>query len=775
MVIREQTKGVKGCCNPLTPIKNELENVKQIAVTAKSTADQSADLIDDCLQRTAQSEIDIDNLDKSVADLQVDIGDITVDIYNLEERATADEVRIATNESNIVTHAQRLTALESSESEHESEITTLQGDVADIKPRLTTAESDIDSLESTVSTQSTALNDLRDRMNAAESDITEHDGEIATAQDNIAVNASEISGVKTRVSTLEGTIPEAVKQVTVSQDASTVYHDAVHISGTTERDALPVASRSQAGVMSAAVYTAFDDGIKSNTARIETLESGTTVYDITGSVGEFPTIGEITSAFTAKYPAVTLKEGIRAVDYAYAHIWQYGNSTWLALTEVTVALATNDTAGTVKGSSTDGQIYVETDGTMSVNGYDTLITHDQTHDSKITALESKNSSQDTEISGIKSRLTTAESDIDSNTSEITDVKTDISAIKTKNSSQDTEISNIKTDITAIKTKNASQDTEISGVKTRLTTAEGTIAGNSSSISLLQTRIQTAESDIDACEGRLTTNESNIAANASDIADVEERTSTLESDIVTVHTQLAKKQDVLTAGDNISISDSNVISATDTKYTAGDNISISDSNVISATGAGVTAGTGLSLSGSTINHSNSVTAKTSYVGSATAIPRIKYDAQGHITGTSSVTVYPPTATGTKGQLWTSQSSGVGKWRNPSEYDTVNNETYTESYSFSTWYGGWDSPVIVMVKSRDSQNIIIRRTWSNSTSSWFHLMAHWDNNHGDGMASHTFVLPAGCYFYVDLNNTASSGRNYDTTNRFFKYFLTGKLRG
>jgi len=37
----------------------------------------------------------------------------------------------------------------------------------------------------------------------------------------------------------------------------------------------------------------------------------------------------------------------------------------------------------------------------------------------------------------------------------------------------------------------------------------------------------------------------------------------------------------TAGDNIQISDANVISATDTKYTAGDGIEISDSNVISA--------------------------------------------------------------------------------------------------------------------------------------------------------------------------------------------------
>ena len=42
------------------------------------------------------------------------------------------------------------------------------------------------------------------------------------------------------------------------------------------------------------------------------------------------------------------------------------------------------------------------------------------------------------------------------------------------------------------------------------------------------------------------------------------------------------QPKLTAGDNIAISDQNVISATDTKYTAGDGIAISETNKISTT-------------------------------------------------------------------------------------------------------------------------------------------------------------------------------------------------
>ena len=75
----------------------------------------------------------------------------------------------------------------------------------------------------------------------------------------------------------------------------------------------------------------------------------------------------------------------------------------------------------------------------------------------------------------------------------------------------------------------------------------------------------------------------------------------------------------------------------------------------------TAGTGLSKSGTTLNHSNSVTAETTGKGSATAVPVIKYDAQGHITSVTTATIYPPTTAGTSGQYWKSDGSGAGVWQ------------------------------------------------------------------------------------------------------------------
>ena len=91
---------------------------------------------------------------------------------------------------------------------------------------------------------------------------------------------------------------------------------------------------------------------------------------------------------------------------------------------------------------------------------------------------------------------------------------------------------------------------------------------------------------------------------------------------------------------------------------------------------VQAGTGISVGddGKTIGHSNAVTAQTSYVGSATAIPRIKFDAQGHITGVTTTTVYPPTSVGAAGQVWCSDGSGAGTWKN---YITVSTAEPTSS--------------------------------------------------------------------------------------------------
>ena len=64
--------------------------------------------------------------------------------------------------------------------------------------------------------------------------------------------------------------------------------------------------------------------------------------------------------------------------------------------------------------------------------------------------------------------------------------------------------------------------------------------------------------------------------------------------------LESKQNVLTAGENVEISEEGVISATDTTYTAGENIEISEEGVISATDTTYTAGDNVSIENGVIS-------------------------------------------------------------------------------------------------------------------------------------------------------------------------------
>lgn len=136
----------------------------------------------------------------------------------------------------------------------------------------------------------------------------------------------------------------------------------------------------------------------------------------------------------------------------------------------------------------------------------------------------------------------------------------------------------------------------------------------------------------------TTTEKTKLANISEGAEVNQNAF---SNVVVGSTTIAadSKTDTLTlvAGANITL----------TPDASGDKITIAGASHENTT---YSAGTGLKMDGTTINHSNSVTAKTTY-NQATAAPGYggtfkitepKYDAQGHVTGTQVATITMPSA-------------------------------------------------------------------------------------------------------------------------------------
>ena len=341
--------------------------------------------------------------------------------------------------------------------------------------------------------------------------------------------------IQYRLKDIDTKLPTAIKEVEMIANASTVTHKATHISGTAESDALPVVSREQAGIMSASVYAAMEDVIANNTSRISVLEQSAPTYDISGLVGPNPTNAEISAAFTQKYPNVPIQAGLRAADYDNAHFWQYGKNTWIILTQIDVQVATNQSLGIVKGSDTNGKIFVETDGSMSLKGYDALVSKDATHDSKIGTLEvglgnanARIDATNTNVANNAADIVTANGNISTNTNDIDGLKGrmataegQIATHETKINQHTQSINGLTTDVNGLKTDVNKLKTDVSGLSTDVNGVKTDVNGLKTDVNKLKTDVNGLSTDVNGLE--------------------------------------TSKQDKLTAGTNITI-ENNVISA-----------------------------------------------------------------------------------------------------------------------------------------------------------------------------------------------------------------------
>lgn len=163
-----------------------------------------------------------------------------------------------------------------------------------------------------------------------------------------------------------------VERVYVSTDTDNVKLEQVLRnlnSGTTQNwiESFPLASDSSAGAMSATDYKS----IRDLQSRVGQLEQKTTrlLYD----ESLYPTSSDI-YVFVKSMGYVEPFEGIAVVVSGTNHIWHYyeGGTGWKDDGVDVVSQFTNDIAGIIKGSASDGKVYAETDGTGSVYGWDSL-------------------------------------------------------------------------------------------------------------------------------------------------------------------------------------------------------------------------------------------------------------------------------------------------------------------------------------------------------------------------------------------------------------------
>lgn len=242
--------------------------------------------------------------------------------------------------------------------------------------------------------------------NNLSAEVTNRQNADNTLQTNITNEATARGNADTalgnRLTTVEGIAATAVQpndiNKTVTTDialnpvvsTSTVQLNESKInlmSGTTSSEsiALPVASTTQAGIMNSATF----DTITANTNNLNAIMNGAVA--ITG-LSANPSQSDITTAWLAQTNLPALINRASVYDVTNDKVWTYysNDATWHAASntsQVTVSTFTNSSEGTILGSTNTGQIYAESDGTGSVNGWDTLTGNVSTNAGNISSLQ----------------------------------------------------------------------------------------------------------------------------------------------------------------------------------------------------------------------------------------------------------------------------------------------------------------------------------------------------------------------------------------------------
>ena len=201
-------------------------------------------------------------------------------------------------------------------------------------------------------------------------------------------------------------VSRSLVDLNASGDGSTVTLNAPRNTGNPATAPLPVADATKAGVMNAATYV----NLQNLNTRVGSLENQTTTY-IVSFTSDTPTQDEINNAYKTAYPTAPFPpiDGTTVIDSTRQlyYRWVKNGAIWLKTTGFVISQWTNETLGTIKGSTVAGQIQAETDGTGSLVGYDTLVSNITqnttaigTANSRIDAVETKNTDQDTAITNV---------------------------------------------------------------------------------------------------------------------------------------------------------------------------------------------------------------------------------------------------------------------------------------------------------------------------------------------------------------------------------------
>ena len=227
----------------------------------------------------------------------------------------------------------------------------------------------------------------------------------AAAQANSAYNRA--TDALNTANAVAADVSRSLIDLNAAGDGSTVTLNAPRNTGNPATAPLPVADATKAGVMNAATYV----NLQNLNTRVSSLESQTTTY-VVSFTNDNPTQDEINNAYKTAYPTAPFPpiDGTTVIDSTRQlyYRWVKNGSIWLKTTGFVISQFTNETAGTIKGSTVAGQIQAETDGTGSLVGYDQIKNDITANATGIQTLTANLGTTNTNVTNLDGRVTAVE-------------------------------------------------------------------------------------------------------------------------------------------------------------------------------------------------------------------------------------------------------------------------------------------------------------------------------------------------------------------------------
>lgn len=267
-------------------------------------------------------------------------------------------------------------------------------------------------------------------------------------------------------------------------------------------EAYPMATEESAGFITASDYASLKWAITQINLLLTEISSGVSTIWYQNIIGElFPT-PEYLPTTSDPYP--TLKVGSEAIVSDYngegirAHYICIGienkTVTWKFLYVDTQypGIATLSVPGLVLGSTQLGQVYVETDGKMSVLGYDELVQNIQDLSSKIDNINYLINSIQSSINQLTVSLESTQKTVLSHTEQIATINTNITEIENQLIEINTHLSNIDIQISAINERINQIFEEISEIKSNVVQLGNRVSTIETKVELLDARVSGIE-------------------------------------------------------------------------------------------------------------------------------------------------------------------------------------------------------------------------------------------------------------------------------------------